>query len=139
MLLASSGTKRTLMRLFLFTNSTQRELVSICMQSIRNCNYLSLHYNLALMHLFLLTNSAQRELVSICTQSIRSRYKRTQLTFLALVPWHGRSKRIRFSWNFEIHDFFLNTRTFFTIIQKEIEEGRPSSKLIVNMFSLCTL
>ena len=79
-----------------------------------------------LMHLFLFTNSAQRELVSICTQSIRSRYKRTQLAFLALVLWHGRSKRIRFSWNFEIHDFFLNTRTFFTIIQKEIEEGREA-------------
>ena len=47
MLLSSSDTKRTLMHLFLFTNSTQREF-SICTQSIRNCNYLSLHYNRAL-------------------------------------------------------------------------------------------
>ena len=38
MLLTSSETKRTLMHLFLFTNSAQRELVSICMQSIHNCN-----------------------------------------------------------------------------------------------------
>ena len=37
-LLTSSDTKRTLMHLFLFTNSPQRELVSICTQSIRNCN-----------------------------------------------------------------------------------------------------
>ena len=36
MLLTSSDTKRTLMHLFLFTNSAQRELVSICTQSIRN-------------------------------------------------------------------------------------------------------
>jgi len=33
MLLTSSDTKRTLMHLFLFTNSAQRELVSICTQS----------------------------------------------------------------------------------------------------------
>ena len=46
MLLTSSDTKRTLMHLFLFTNSGERELVSICTQSIRNCNTLSLHYNL---------------------------------------------------------------------------------------------
>ena len=32
MLLTSLDTKRTLMHLFLFTNSAQRELVSICMQ-----------------------------------------------------------------------------------------------------------
>jgi len=38
MLLFSSDTKRTLMHLFLFTNSTQRELVPIFTQSIRNCN-----------------------------------------------------------------------------------------------------
>ena len=38
----------------------------------------SLDTRRTLMHLFLFTNSAQRELVSICTQ----------LTFLALVPWH---------------------------------------------------
>ena len=36
MLVTSSDTKRTLMHLFLFTNSSQRELVSICVQSIRN-------------------------------------------------------------------------------------------------------
>ena len=46
MLLISSDTKRTLMHLFLFTNAAQRELVSICSQSIHNCNLLSLHYNL---------------------------------------------------------------------------------------------
>jgi len=46
MLLSSSDTKRTIMHLFLFTNSTQRELDSICTQSIRNCNQLSLHYDL---------------------------------------------------------------------------------------------
>ena len=39
MLLTSSNTKWTLMHLFLFTNSAQRELVSICTQSINNCNY----------------------------------------------------------------------------------------------------
>ena len=38
MLLTSSNTKRTLMNLFLFTNSAQRELVSICMQSISDRN-----------------------------------------------------------------------------------------------------
>ena len=38
MLLSSSGTKRTLIHLYLFTTSAQRELVSICTQSIRNCN-----------------------------------------------------------------------------------------------------
>ena len=36
--LTFSDTKRTLMHLFLFTNSAQRELVSTCTQSIRNCN-----------------------------------------------------------------------------------------------------
>ena len=38
MLLTSSDTKRTLMHLFLFTNSAQRELVSICTQSIHDRN-----------------------------------------------------------------------------------------------------
>ena len=38
MLLTSSDTKRTLMHLFLFTNSVQRELVSIYTQSISYCN-----------------------------------------------------------------------------------------------------
>ena len=38
-ILTSSDTKRTLMNLFLFTNSAQRELVSICMQSIREINF----------------------------------------------------------------------------------------------------
>ena len=38
MLLTSSDTKRTLMHLSLFTNSAQRELVSICTQIICNCN-----------------------------------------------------------------------------------------------------
>ena len=46
-LLSSSDTRRTLMHLFLFTISAQRELVSICTQNIRNCNFLTLHYNLA--------------------------------------------------------------------------------------------
>ena len=36
MLLSSSDTRRTLMHLFLFTNSAHRELVSICTQSIRD-------------------------------------------------------------------------------------------------------
>ena len=38
MLLTSSDTKRTLMHLSLFTNSAQRELVSICTQSIHDRN-----------------------------------------------------------------------------------------------------
>ena len=38
MLLTSSDTKQTLMHLLLFTNSGQRELVSICTQSIHNRN-----------------------------------------------------------------------------------------------------
>ena len=38
MLLTSSDTKRTLMHPFLFTNSAQRELVSICTQSIHDRN-----------------------------------------------------------------------------------------------------
>ena len=38
MLLTSSDTKRTLMHLFLFTNSAQRVLVSICTQSIHDRN-----------------------------------------------------------------------------------------------------
>ena len=42
--LTSSDTKRTLMHLFLFTNSAQRELVSICTQSIHDRNKLSLPY-----------------------------------------------------------------------------------------------
>ena len=36
--LTSSNTKRTLMHLFLFTNSAQRELVSMCTQSIHDRN-----------------------------------------------------------------------------------------------------
>ena len=44
MLLTSSDTRRTLMHLFLFTNSAQRELVSVCTQSIHNRNWLSLPY-----------------------------------------------------------------------------------------------
>ena len=44
MLLTSSDTKRTLMHLLLFTNSAQRELVSICTQSIHDRNWLSLPY-----------------------------------------------------------------------------------------------
>jgi len=47
MLSTSSDSIRTLMHLFLFTISAQRELVSICTQNIRNCNFLTLHYNLA--------------------------------------------------------------------------------------------
>ena len=47
MLLTSSETKRTLMHLLLFTNSAQRELVSICTQSIHDRNWLSLPYILA--------------------------------------------------------------------------------------------
>ena len=50
MLLSSTDTKQTLMHLLLFTNSAQRELVSIYTQSIRNCNLLTLHYNLALYY-----------------------------------------------------------------------------------------
>ena len=46
MLLTSSETGRTLMHQFLFTKFAQRELVSMCTQSIRNCNQLSLHHNL---------------------------------------------------------------------------------------------
>ena len=37
-ILTSSDTKRTLMHLFLFTNSAQGELVSICTQSIHDSN-----------------------------------------------------------------------------------------------------
>ena len=44
MLLTSSDTKRTLMHLLLFLNSAQRELVSICTQSIHDRNWLSLPY-----------------------------------------------------------------------------------------------
>ena len=46
MLLTSSDTKRTLMHLFLLTNSAQTKLVSMCTQSIRYYNKLSLHNNL---------------------------------------------------------------------------------------------
>ena len=52
MLLTSSDTKRTLRHLFLFTNSAQRELVSICTQSIHNRNWLSLPYILDASKLF---------------------------------------------------------------------------------------
>ena len=44
MLLTSSDTKRILMHLFLFTNSAQRELVSIFKQSIHDRKKLSLPY-----------------------------------------------------------------------------------------------
>ena len=47
LLLTLLDTKRAIMHLFLFKNSAHRELISICTQSIRNCNKLSLHYNLA--------------------------------------------------------------------------------------------
>ena len=50
MLLTSSDTKRTLMHLFLFTNSSQRELVSIWTHSIHDRNKLSLPYILDCMH-----------------------------------------------------------------------------------------
>ena len=56
MLLKSSVTKRTLMHLSLFTNSAQRELVSICTQSIHDRNKLSLPYILG----FPLTQSWNR-------------------------------------------------------------------------------
>ena len=46
MLSSSSDTRRTLMHLFLFTNSAQRKLVSICAQKIRKSNSLSLPYYL---------------------------------------------------------------------------------------------
>ena len=46
-LLSSSDTKQTLRHLFLLTNSAQRELASICTQSIRDRNKLSLHLYLA--------------------------------------------------------------------------------------------
>ena len=46
MLLTSSGRKRALMHLCLFTNFAQRWLVSICTQSIRNCHHSSLHFRL---------------------------------------------------------------------------------------------
>ena len=48
MLLSSTDTVGTLMHLLLFTNSAERELVSICTQSIHNRNWLSLPYILAL-------------------------------------------------------------------------------------------
>ena len=51
MLLTSSDTKRTLMHLLLFTNPAQRELVSICTQSIHNRNWLSLPYILGTWNL----------------------------------------------------------------------------------------
>ena len=38
MLLTSSDTERALMNLFLFTNSAQRELITICTQSIHDRN-----------------------------------------------------------------------------------------------------
>ena len=60
MLLTSSDTKRTLMHLFLFTTSAQRELVSICTQRIRNRNQLSLHYNLGLERIILGTGGGGR-------------------------------------------------------------------------------
>ena len=47
-ILPAPETRRTLMHLFLFTNTAQRELVSICTQRIRNSNYLSLPYYLHL-------------------------------------------------------------------------------------------
>ena len=40
-LLTSSDTKQTLRHLFLFTNSAQRELVSICTQSIRHATVIN--------------------------------------------------------------------------------------------------
>ena len=46
----SSNTERTLIYLLMFTNSAQRELVSICTQSIHNRNWLSLPYILALIN-----------------------------------------------------------------------------------------
>ena len=38
MIITSLDTERTMMHLFLLANSTQRVLVSICTQSLRNCN-----------------------------------------------------------------------------------------------------
>ena len=55
MLLTSSDTKQTQRNPFLFTNSAQRELVSICTQSIRNCNKLSLHYILEISYIVLVS------------------------------------------------------------------------------------
>ena len=63
MLLTSSDTKRTLMHLLLFTNSDQRELVSIYTHSIHNRNWLSLHYILGQDY-----NRWQRR---ICTLSVQ--------------------------------------------------------------------
>ena len=61
MLLTSSDTKRTLMHLLLFTNSAQKELVSICTQRIHNRNWLSLPYilgfNLCILFIYELAKS----------------------------------------------------------------------------------
>ena len=48
MLLTSSDTIKTLIHPFLLTKSAEREHVSIRTSSMRNCNYLSLHYNLVM-------------------------------------------------------------------------------------------
>ena len=64
-LLTSSDTKRKLIHLFLFTNSAQRELVSICTQSIRDSNELSLHYNLGTKELY--TGTTNPDIRKLCT------------------------------------------------------------------------
>ena len=61
-LVSSSDTRLTLMRLFLFTITAQRELVSICRQSIRNSNWLSLHYYLDAFLLKLINNPLNQEI-----------------------------------------------------------------------------
>ena len=82
MLLTSSDTKRTLMHLFLFANSGQRELVSICTQSIHGRNKLSLHYILDFPHtpplLSFLSLLLQKKLFSKKTPNLTWNYKQKQ-------------------------------------------------------------
>ena len=56
----SSNTERTLMYLLLFTNSAQRELVSICTQTIHNRNWLSLHYTIDATWVHMRSSSTNR-------------------------------------------------------------------------------
>ena len=90
------------MHLFLFTNSAQRELVSICTQSIRDCNKLSLHYSLGNKDVhsfkhsrFFISRAQQESDRSILIQN----YKSTFMTFANILP------RLKFNQNYFQNSF----------------------------------
>ena len=72
MLLSSLDTRGPLMHLILFTNTAQRELVSICTQRIRNSNQLSMPYYLGNYELFIYVVFQRKRTENLKSFSLKS-------------------------------------------------------------------